>query len=138
MMDDYPRFSLDHNVPLLVTLGVPSEESPYTIDVDPALRTDAVPIGSQAPSLDSDQARDLLSYILDRDASDLPWNGHDAAVKYRFRVRTAERVCWSPPGRGKITANVRRHYSYLRVKRASPRTSSRRNHLSSYTPPTRP
>jgi hypothetical protein len=96
-MDDYPRFSLDHNVPLLVTLGVPSEESPYTTDLDPALRADAVAVESQVPSLDSDQAQDLLSYILDRDASDLPWNGRDAAVKYRFRVRTAERVCWWTP-----------------------------------------
>lgn len=89
-MDDYPSFSLDHNVPLLVTLGIPSDESPHTLE--PGLKDEAILINSQAPPLESDQAQDLLSYILDRDASDLPWNGRDAAVKYRFRVRTAKRV----------------------------------------------
>lgn len=92
-MDDYPHFSLDHNVPLLVTLGISSEEASYTPELEPGLKEDGIQITSEAPSLGSDQARDLLAYILDRDASDLPWNGRDAAAKYRFRVRTADRVC---------------------------------------------
>jgi len=93
-MDDFPRASLDHNIPLLVTLGIPSDESPYDASPEPAFKDQATLLRSDEPILDSDQARALLGYILDHDASDLPWNAmQDAVSKYKFRVRTAARVC---------------------------------------------
>lgn len=92
-MDDFPRSSLDHNIPLLVTLGIPSDESPYDAALEPALKEQATLVRSDEAPLESDQARALLSYILDRDASDLPWNAmQDAVSKYKFKVRTAARV----------------------------------------------
>jgi hypothetical protein len=92
-MDDFPRASLDHNIPLLVTLGIPSEESPYNAALEPTLKEQATLLRSDEAPLESDQARALLGYVLDRDASDLPWNAmQDALSKYKFRVRTAGRV----------------------------------------------
>ena len=92
-MDDFPVASLDHNIPLLVTLGIPSDESPYNAALEPTLKDQACLVRSDEAPLESDQARALLDYILDHDASDLPWNGlQDAASKYKFRVRTASRV----------------------------------------------
>lgn len=90
-MDDYPPFSLDHNIPLLVTLGVQSN-SAYDFTPDPSLKAQAVLLRSEEPSLESDQAQALLKYIQDHDASELPWNGQDTARRYKFRVRTAARV----------------------------------------------
>lgn len=92
-MDEFPRSSLDHNIPLLVTLGIPSDKSPYDAALEPTLRDQATLIRSDEAPLQSDQARALLSYILDRDASDLTWNAmQDAVSKYKFKVRTAARV----------------------------------------------
>lgn len=98
-MDDFPLASLDHSIPLLVTLGIPSNESPYNTALEPTLKSQAILVRSDEAPLASEQAKALLGYILDRDASDLPWNGlHDALSKYKFRVRTAGRVC-EPPRR---------------------------------------
>lgn len=94
-MDDYPAFSLDHNTPLLVTLGVQSGlDDAHAIEPD--LKEQAVLIRSAEPNLESDQAKAILRYLQDRDASGLPWNGRDTDRKYRFRVRTAARVCRMP------------------------------------------
>ena len=107
-MDDFPRASLDHNIPLLVTLGISSNESPYDASLEPALKDQATLLRSDEPILESDQARILLSYILDRDASDLPWNAmQDAVSKYKFRVRTAARVCERSRGRLLAALDVR-------------------------------
>lgn len=91
-MDDYPAESMDHSVPFLLTLGTRTGAS-YDTGLSAALKEHAVLIRSDLPALESDQAQALLRYIQDRDASNLPCNGRDvAARKYRFRVRTAERV----------------------------------------------
>ncbi|KAB5566526.1 Gryzun, putative trafficking through golgi-domain-containing protein [Coniochaeta sp. 2T2.1] len=106
-MDDYPRASLDHNVPLLVTLGIPSDESPYNPALEPTLKDQATLVRSEEAPLESDQAQALLGYILDRDASDLPWNGlQDALSKYKFRVRTAARTLLLPPRRARLPDGI--------------------------------
>jgi hypothetical protein len=91
-MDEYPPGSLDHSVPFLLTLGTRTG-SAYDPGLSAALKEQAVLIRSDLTPLESDQARALLRYIQDRDASQLPCNGREmAARKYRFRVKTAERV----------------------------------------------
>lgn len=91
-MDEYPAGSLDHSVPFLHTLGTRTG-STYDAGLSAALKEQAVLIRSDLPPLESDQARALLRYIQDRDASQLPCNARDAAArKYRFRTKTAERV----------------------------------------------
>lgn len=91
-MDDYPPGSLDHNVPFLLTLGTRTD-TPYDAGLPTVLKEQAVLIRSEQSPLETDQARALLRYIQDRDAAESPCNGRDAAGrKYRFRIKTAERV----------------------------------------------
>lgn len=91
-MDEYPAGSLDHSVPFLLTLGTRSETA-YESGLSAAFKEQAILIRSELAPLESDQARALLQYIQDRDASRLPCNARDASGrKYRFRVKTAERV----------------------------------------------
>ncbi len=91
-MDDYPAGSLDHSVPFLLTLGTRTGTA-YDSGLGAALKEQAVLIRSDLPALESDQALALLRYIQDSDASELPCNSRAASArKYRFRVKTAERV----------------------------------------------
>jgi hypothetical protein len=91
-MDEYPAGSLDHTIPFLLTLGT-CTNTPYDAGLSAALKDQAILIRSELAALDSDQAHALLRYMQDRDASKLPCNGRDeAARKYRFRIKTAERV----------------------------------------------
>jgi trafficking protein particle complex subunit 11 len=91
-MDEYPAFSLDHDVPSLVTLGI-SPASAYDSGLSAPLQDQAILIRSEVATIDSDDSRALLGYIRDRDGSSLPSNGRDATLRYRFRIRTAGRVC---------------------------------------------
>lgn len=145
-MDDFPRASLDHNIPLLVTLGIPSDESPHSAALEGTLKDQATLVRSEEAVVESDQARALLGYILDRDASDLPWNGlQDALSKYKFRVRTAARV-GGIRGTSHLHFHVQllihscanRHSCYLHVEHGSQKTSSHLSHLSPYTLPSHP
>lgn len=91
-MDEYPPGSLDHSVPFLLTLGTRTSTN-YDPGLSAALKEQAVLIRSDLSPLDSDQAHALLRYIQDRDASQLPCNGREEnARKYRFRIKSAERV----------------------------------------------
>lgn len=96
-MEEYPPFCLEHNVPLLFTLGVASQPAP-PLEVEAALREQAILIRSDVPPLENDHATGFLHSIHDRDAARLPWNNRDLSRRYRFRVRTAARVrcvgCW--------------------------------------------
>jgi hypothetical protein len=95
-MDEYPAGSLDHSIPFLLTLGTRTN-TPYESGLSAVLKEQAVLIRSELPPLESDQAHALLRYIQDRDASQIPCNGRDASErKYRFRIKTAERVGASP------------------------------------------
>jgi hypothetical protein len=91
-MDDYPAGSLDHSIPFLLTLGTRTATK-YDSGLSAAFKEQAVLIRSELAPLESDQAHALLRYIQDRDATQLSCNARDmAARKYRFRVKTAERV----------------------------------------------
>lgn len=96
-MDEYPTGSLDHAIPFLLTLGT-CTETPYDAGLSATLKDQAILIRSELPALDSDQAHALLRYMQDRDATRLPCNGRDESLrKYRFRIKTAERVGASIP-----------------------------------------
>jgi len=92
-MDDYPAGSLDHNIPSLLTLGV-SGTSTFELELSAALKDQAVLIRSELPPIEADQtnAHALLHYIQEHDASSLPCNARETQRRYRFRVKTTERV----------------------------------------------
>lgn len=92
-MNEYPPGSLDHSIPFLLTLGV-SGGAIYDSALSPILKEQAILIRSELPTLDDEQAHALLQYIQERDASNLPCNAKEAAKRYRFRVKTAERVSY--------------------------------------------
>ncbi|KAK0641083.1 Gryzun, putative trafficking through golgi-domain-containing protein [Cercophora newfieldiana] len=102
-MDEYPKGSLDPSIPLLLTLGV-AGGSDHGIELDTALREQGVLIRSEAAPLDSEQALGLLRYIQDHDLSRLPPTSPEpiAALRYRFRVRTAERSLLLPPRHARL------------------------------------
>lgn len=95
-MDEYPPGSLDHSTPFLLTLGVTSGGEAVakydTALLSPALKEQAILIRSELPALEDQTAHALLKYIQERDASGQPCNGREATKRYRFRVRSAERV----------------------------------------------
>jgi len=92
-MDEYPKGSLDSSIPLLLTLGV-GAGSDHGTELDATLKEQGVLIRSAVSPLVTEQALGLLRYIQEHDASRLPGTGREAAAgaRYRFRVRTAERV----------------------------------------------
>ena len=90
-MDDYPQFSLDHNIPLLVTLGV-APDSSFNTELEPELKEQAILLRSEEPCLESSHARALLTYIKGRDASKTSQQGEDGPRTYKFRVKSAARV----------------------------------------------
>jgi hypothetical protein len=92
-MDDYPNGSLNPSIPLLLTLGV-AAGSDHGTELDAALKEYGVLVRSEVAPLDTEQALGLLRYIQEHDASRLAKTGPDGttSTRYRFRVRTAERV----------------------------------------------
>src|SRR4051794_12774397 len=92
-MDEYPKGSLDASIPLLLALGV-AAAADHGAELGAALKEQAVLIRSEVSPLKSEQARGLLRYIQEHDATRLPGGRRDTATgaRYRFRVRTAERV----------------------------------------------
>ncbi|KAH8884676.1 hypothetical protein GQ53DRAFT_661530 [Thozetella sp. PMI_491] len=104
-MDDYPAFSLDLSVPLLLTLGI-APDTPYESPLGPDLKEQAILLRSELPLVDSEQAKALLRYFQASDASNLPWNGRDEKRTYRFRVRAAERTLLLPPRQARLPENL--------------------------------
>ncbi|KAK1759637.1 trafficking protein particle complex subunit 11 [Echria macrotheca] len=106
-MDEYPSGSLDPSIPLLVTLGV-SGVSTHGKELSAALRDQAVLVRSAAAALDSEQAIGLRRFIQDHDASKLPWTGREppSGTRYRFRVRSAERLMLLPPRRATLPDGI--------------------------------
>ncbi|KAL2266132.1 hypothetical protein VTJ83DRAFT_5484 [Remersonia thermophila] len=105
-MDEYPEGSLDNSIPFLLTFGTrtTTEESDSpAATLSHALKDEAILIRSELEPLDSDQARAVLRYIKDRDASNLPCSARDSVPRrYRFRVRSAERSILLPPRRARL------------------------------------
>jgi trafficking protein particle complex subunit 11 len=103
-MDDYPAYSLDHSVPLLLTFGLPSSsKEDSTLEV--ALKEEAILIRSELPVVESEQASALSRYIREGDASGLPWNGRDDTRRYKFRLKSAGRTYLLPPRRSSLPEN---------------------------------
>ncbi len=105
-MDDYPARSLDHNIPLLVTFGLPQSKTD-----EPALaaelREQGILLRTEVSAVEGDHATALRDYIVGADASDLPWNARDNPRKYRFRVKPTGSVRLSV-----CVANMRGVYRY--------------------------
>lgn len=91
-MDDYPPGSLDHNVPLLVVSGLTTGPTKPLL-TDPDLKERSTLIRSELAPVDSREAKAILRYIQERDASSLPWNPQAHSKTYRFRIKTIGRVC---------------------------------------------
>lgn len=91
-MDDYPAGSLDHNLPLLVVSGLSTVPTKPLL-TDPALKEQSVLIRSELPPVDSREAKTILRYIQEADATGLPWNGQETSKKYKFKIKAVGRVC---------------------------------------------
>lgn len=90
-MDDYPAGSLDHNLPLLVVSGLSTTPTKPLL-TDPDLKEQSVLIRSELPPVDSREAKAILRYIQEADATGLAWNAQETSKKYRFKVKPIGRV----------------------------------------------
>lgn len=91
-MDDYPAGSLDHNAPLLVVSGLGTGATKPLL-VDPDLKEHGILIRSELPPIDGREAKAILHYIQEADATNWPWNTSENTKKYRFKIKTIGRVC---------------------------------------------
>ncbi|OAA65215.1 hypothetical protein SPI_02002 [Niveomyces insectorum RCEF 264] len=119
-MDDYPAYSLNQNVPLLITIGLPSvvtdggdndggggKEDDWTADLE--LKEQATLLHSDLPVLDGDHAAEFSRYITAGNVSGGPvptgtsaWRGRVSSQRYKFRIRTAGRTYYLPPRRARL------------------------------------
>ncbi|CAG8950641.1 hypothetical protein HYFRA_00002850 [Hymenoscyphus fraxineus] len=83
-MDGYAPAFVAHNLPLLVVSGL-------VVHDEAELENDGVPIASEIPPVDSEEARTLLRHFQDSDGTDLAWNGSEHADRNKFRVKTIGR-----------------------------------------------
>lgn len=90
-MDGYPRGSLDHNVPFLVVSGLGTSPA-KPVPVDPELRERGILVRSELSAVDTREAKILLRFIQEADATDLPWQPRDDPKKFKFKVKTVGRV----------------------------------------------
>lgn len=84
-MDGYAPAFVAHNLPLLVVSGLVAHD-------EPELENDGIPIASEIPPVESDDARALLRHFQDCDGRDLAWNGSEHTGRNKFRVKTIGRV----------------------------------------------
>ncbi|XXG95941.1 hypothetical protein Hte_002217 [Hypoxylon texense] len=90
-MDGYPAGSLDHNVPFLAVSGL-STALTKPLLTDPVLREQSVLVRSEIPPIDTREAKAILRYIQETDATDLPWHSRDSSRRYKFRIKTIGRL----------------------------------------------
>lgn len=100
-MDGFPSGSLDHNVPLLLVSGL-STGSTKPLLTDPTLKEQSILIRSELAPVDNREAKSILRYIRETDASDLPWNSWDISRKYKFKVKPIGREFVLPPRRARL------------------------------------
>ncbi|KAI3321223.1 Gryzun, putative trafficking through golgi-domain-containing protein [Xylariaceae sp. AK1471] len=104
-MDGYPPGSLDHNVPFLVVSGLST--SPTTpLLTDPELRERGILVRSELSPVDTREARIILRFIQEADATNLPWQSRDGARRYKFKVKTIGREFLLPPRRARLPADL--------------------------------
>lgn len=90
-MDGYPAGSLDHNVPFLAVSGLSTAPTKPLL-TDTVLREQSILVRSEVPPIDTREAKTILRYIQETDATDLPWHSRDSSRRYKFRIRTIGRV----------------------------------------------
>ncbi|KAH7040801.1 Gryzun, putative trafficking through golgi-domain-containing protein [Microdochium trichocladiopsis] len=104
-MDDYPTACLAHDIPLLAVSGLTSAAAKQLSRAG-ELHDNSVTIKSEAPPIETREAKSILHYIQSIDASHLPWNPGDGARKYRFKVKTIGRELHLPPRQATLPADV--------------------------------
>ncbi|KAL1898210.1 hypothetical protein Sste5346_003616 [Sporothrix stenoceras] len=114
-MDAYPAYSLTQNIPLLVTVGLPTandsadDTNAWTLDAE--LKDQATLLRSELPVLDGEPVTEFSRYISTGDVSGpVPsgtqkWRGRATSQRYRFRIRTAGRTYYFPPRRARLPEN---------------------------------
>ncbi|KAK7991798.1 hypothetical protein PG988_000592 [Apiospora saccharicola] len=100
-MDDYPTGNLDHNAPLLVVSGLGTGATKPML-VDPDLKEHGILIRSELPPIDGREAKTILHYIQEADATNWPWNASETTKKYRFKIKTVGRELLLPPRRARL------------------------------------
>ncbi|KAL8357562.1 hypothetical protein RB598_002394 [Gaeumannomyces tritici] len=104
-MDDYPAFSLDHNIPCITLFGLsPPSTPPPAFPSD--LKEQGVLLRSEVSYVETKHGAALLEYIQGRDASKLPWNATPGARGYRFRVKTCGGTFMLPPRRARLPDHI--------------------------------
>jgi hypothetical protein len=102
-MEAYPKDYVEHNLPLIVLSGLPSQSDPSKEAPEQSrnplleggfrIRTDAAPLTGSA-------AESLLQAFLAGDSSDAPWNNRPTPVKGdnggTFRIKSVGRVGQTP------------------------------------------
>ncbi|KAI0169067.1 Gryzun, putative trafficking through golgi-domain-containing protein [Hypoxylon sp. FL1284] len=104
-MDGYPAGSLDHNVPFLAVSGLSTAPTRLLL-TDPVLREQGVLVRSEIPPIDTHEARVILRYIQETDATNLPWHSRDNAKRYKFRIKTIGREFLLPPRRARLPDDI--------------------------------
>ncbi|KAK7942816.1 uncharacterized protein PG986_011929 [Apiospora aurea] len=99
-MDDYPAGCLDHNAPLLVVSGLGTGATKPLL-ADPDLKEQGILIRSELPPIDGREAKAILHYIQEADATSWPWNPTETK-KYRFKIKTIGREFLLPPRRARL------------------------------------
>ncbi|CAK7217767.1 hypothetical protein SBRCBS47491_003282 [Sporothrix bragantina] len=115
-MNAYPVYSLTQNIPLLVTIGLPTnsskdgdDTSKWTLDAD--LKDQATLLRSDLPVLGGEQVAEFSRYITAGDVSgpvpsgQQTWHGRASSQRYRFRIRTTGRTYYFPPRRARLPEN---------------------------------
>ncbi|KAI1758380.1 Gryzun, putative trafficking through golgi-domain-containing protein [Xylaria castorea] len=104
-MDGYPPGSLDHSVPYLIVSGLgtnPTKVSP----TDPELRERGILVRSKLPSIDTREARTILRFIQEADASSLPWKPRDGAKRHKFKIKVLGREFLLPPRHARLPEDL--------------------------------
>ncbi|KAI0864475.1 Gryzun, putative trafficking through golgi-domain-containing protein [Xylaria cubensis] len=104
-MDGYPRGSLDYNIPYLIVSGLGTNPTKIP-PTDPELRERGILVRSELPSIDTREARAILRFIQEADASSLPWKSRDGAKRHKFKIRAIGREFLLPPRHARLPQDL--------------------------------
>ncbi|KAH8808417.1 Gryzun, putative trafficking through golgi-domain-containing protein [Xylogone sp. PMI_703] len=102
-MDDYAPQYIAHNVPLLVVSGLGLPE-PLESQDESQLRSDGPQISSNLPIVDTEDARALLKFFQDSDATKLAWNSREHGKNKKFKIKAVGRSYTLPPRRSQTVS----------------------------------
>ncbi|KAI0907835.1 Gryzun, putative trafficking through golgi-domain-containing protein [Ustulina deusta] len=100
-MDEYPPGSLGHNVPFLVVSGLATTPA-KPLATDPELRERGILMRSELPPVDTREAKLILRFIQEADATGLPWQSRDNPKRFKFKIKTIGREFLLPPRRARL------------------------------------